>query len=48
MSSKNFKKEASILEKLNSIDELLAEFSKFIYMDVENYINEHKEEFNDN
>lgn len=35
------------MENLNNIDKLLAEFSQFIYMDVENYISKHKEDFND-
>ena len=45
--NKKKKKEANILENLNDIDKLFAEFSQFIYMKVENYINEHKEDFND-
>lgn len=47
MSIEKKKKGASILENLDNIDKLLAEFSQTIYMEVENYINEHKEDFKD-
>ena len=40
-------KETSDLNELIENNKLLAEFAKYIYQDVENYINEHQFEFED-